>query len=624
MAEGIRAGSAFVDILPKVGSGFVSQLSRDLTGPIAAEGKKISTALSQSLTAGKVLAVGAFAAIGAAAFKGLGSAVSATEEFGSKVLALHRIIGGSVEDASKLEVVFEHFGVSSDGAARAVSLLEKNLVNGGKAVTQYGLSLTDANGKTLTGTQLLEEAANKYQSLGSAAEKTAFLLNVFGRSGRDMAVVMQGGAKAIEEAASAAEKYGLVLTGSNLEAIHKYALAQHDLGLASTGLKLSIGEVLIPVLTELTGVLTTGVEIFNEIPGPIKAVTLVTLGVGAAFVTVGLGLGILNKALLGYGLRLPWITKETIAQTVANEALAVSEGEVAAGGIAAGAGGVAAGAGAAAGAAGVARWLGLMVPFNPVLKLHLEYVKKVGGKYVDLGRAADGSVIPLSGLAFAFDTESHAAHAAANNTADLQTAIENLKNVPKLHGSQVVNDILKVGRNAQYASDNVQTLRGQLVQLPNGKIIEITLPRLAAVRASLRGLKSEVEAIAGTYGITYVIHTVGHAPVQRLAEGGVFRAAQGFTFMAGEANYPTPFGRGSEIVTPRGVEPLANDHLDRIGDRVAMRVREGGPTADAIGDAVARRMWELMRAGGGRREIALRASGRDLVATVRAQDLWDS
>jgi len=639
------AGTAELNILPKVSANFLGDLSRGLSAPIAAEGQKISSALGKSLTAGKVLAIGAFAAIAGAAVKGMSSAVSATEDWGSSVLALHRIVGGSVEDASRLDFVLQHMGLSTQQSSVAIGIFNKNVQNGTKYTKEYGISATDAQGNQLSFNQVLGEAADAYVKLGGGEAGAALAQNLFGRSGKAMIPVLQLGAQGIADLAAEADKYGLVLTGSNLEAIHNYSLAQKDLALANTGLKLSIGEQLIPVLTTFAHVLTVIVSALRVVPGPVKAIAIVTVGLGAALTALGLVVGIVRTAFGNLTGTLGAATAATEANTVATEENAAAHGGV--GGLLSKVPGLA-GAAALAFAVYTTEVQANAASQKQAAEGHTLAANALKAYSITLDIASAGT-IPLTkwviGLFHAnkdaavsakllgasvhtmggeLDGTAALAERAGRTIDDTAGAMTRMANIATVKGSVVVDAWLKVGRTARYASDNVQTLHTQIVALPNGKEVVITLPGLAAVRASLRALHSEVEAIAGTYGITYVIHTQGHAPVGHLAGGAVFRAAQGFTFMAGEANYPTPVGPGAEIVSNRGVEPLANDHLDRIGDRIARRIGTGGGSTEAaIKEAFKTAMWE-MRELFGPRTISVQINQREIARAVADQGVWDS
>lgn len=311
------AGTAELNVVPSVTSGFASILSSKLSGPIEAEGKKISAALGKSITLGKAAAVAGFAAIGAAAIHGMSAAVSATEDFGHSVLILQRQLGGTAEEASKLVVVGEHLGISVDTMSRGFGLFSKNLVNNSTQIQHYGLSLKDADGNTKSFTTVLGEAADKYNSLGSAIEKTAFVQNVFGKGGKEMIPILQLGSKGLAEIGAEAKKYGLILTQGNVEAIHKFALAQNDANLASQGLKVSLGTQLIPVLTLFERGLTLGLEVLNHIPGPIKAVGIAAIGLTAILAATGIVVGIVRTGLGNLGISYTSLTGAIEAKTAA-------------------------------------------------------------------------------------------------------------------------------------------------------------------------------------------------------------------------------------------------------------------------------------------------------------------
>lgn len=76
------------------------------------------------------------------------------------------------------------------------------------------------------------------------------------------------------------------------------------------------------------------------------------------------------------------------------------------------------------------------------------------------------------------------------------------------------------------------------------------------------------------------------------AAGGAVIAAGGHIIHAGEGSYMTPLGRGGELVSDRGVMPLSDAVLDRVGAALAARIGTGhgtpssGPSKREIIEAI--------------------------------------
>jgi len=84
----------------------------------------------------------------------------------------------------------------------------------GAAATTYqrlGISVTNADGSLRTSEVILNDVANALQSVSSQAEKAAITAALFGREGVALSLLLDKGAKGIEEYRNQAQKLGLVI-----------------------------------------------------------------------------------------------------------------------------------------------------------------------------------------------------------------------------------------------------------------------------------------------------------------------------------------------------------------------------------------------------------------------------
>ena len=125
--------------------------------------------------------------------------------------------GVAVETISKLKLAADQSGTSLEGVATGLKFLQRNLTtaaqSGGeaeKAFTQIGVSVEDLLRLSTEDQFLL--IADRISQLGTEAERTKALMDIFGRSGADLGVMMQSGAAGIREAMDEAERMGIVFT----------------------------------------------------------------------------------------------------------------------------------------------------------------------------------------------------------------------------------------------------------------------------------------------------------------------------------------------------------------------------------------------------------------------------
>ena len=128
-------------------------------------------------------------------------------KYADQVRQLSRLNGTTAEETSRLIQVMDDHKVSVEALTMAT-----------RKLSQQGLSLTIDS---------LAKMSDKYKTLGSASEKTKFLLDKFGRSGLQFAETMEQGGEAIRDQSSAISQ-NLILTQKMLVAARDYEIAQDN------------------------------------------------------------------------------------------------------------------------------------------------------------------------------------------------------------------------------------------------------------------------------------------------------------------------------------------------------------------------------------------------------------
>ena len=200
---------------------------------MAAAGTVANTAMMGLAGAG--IAVGLATAGAKAAFDGtVGSAVA----LGDQVRKLQLTVGGSAEDMSKLLYAANMTGLSVDTLTRSMDI----------AIRALQSSKSQGIEPNIDG---LARLADEYNGIADPVQRTAFLLHEFGRSGAEMAPLMQLGGDGIRQLGEQASIAGAVLTGSGVDSVHAYDLAVNklhqdlaaagaDIGLNFTGIATQI------------------------------------------------------------------------------------------------------------------------------------------------------------------------------------------------------------------------------------------------------------------------------------------------------------------------------------------------------------------------------------------------
>lgn len=171
------------------------------------------------------------------------SVIEPTVELAGQVRILARNIGSTPEEASKLISAADDMGISADKLTSALEIA----IRKGVRPTIEGIG----------------DLADEYLAIDDPIERTRFLMEKFGKSGADLAPLMERGAAGIAELGDEAERLGLVLDQDALVAARNYELAVDDMEDSVMGLKVALGQELIPVMTVYADMLKDDVQVLS-------------------------------------------------------------------------------------------------------------------------------------------------------------------------------------------------------------------------------------------------------------------------------------------------------------------------------------------------------------------------
>jgi phage-related protein len=119
-------------------------------------------------------------------------------------------------------------------------------------IKTLGFDVRDSAGHVKSLYDVLPQLADKFRSMPAGAERTALALKLFGRAGQQMLPFLVKGSAGIADLEKRADDLGLTLSGKDLDAQLAYIKAQREWSASVQGIKISIGRVLLPVMTQLT------------------------------------------------------------------------------------------------------------------------------------------------------------------------------------------------------------------------------------------------------------------------------------------------------------------------------------------------------------------------------------
>lgn len=187
---------------------------------------------------------------------GINRATDAAVRNMQEVKQMVAVSGLSAEAADNLGDTFAMLGESTGAAATAMFRMSNEIESGGAGLRKLGVELRDAGGELKTEGDLFLEVRDKISGLGTAGERSAALIDIFGRAGRALAPVF---ALSREQFAAFMKEAGAISPWSDeaQKKTYEYVVASNKLALTWQGLKETAGLTVIPILTTILGLLTS-------------------------------------------------------------------------------------------------------------------------------------------------------------------------------------------------------------------------------------------------------------------------------------------------------------------------------------------------------------------------------
>ena len=167
--------------------------------------------------------------MGAAIVTGLDNAKNAAQAYDQQVKELMLRTGGTAEETSRLIQTVDDAGISYETLSTAMRFAVKNGIE--------------------PNIESIARLSTEYLALNGPVERGQFLLDKFGRSGMDMARIMDMGGEAIMNMSQAVQQ-NLIVTDKAIQQSEEYRVNVDNLSDAWEGYKVLIGNEVIPVVSE--------------------------------------------------------------------------------------------------------------------------------------------------------------------------------------------------------------------------------------------------------------------------------------------------------------------------------------------------------------------------------------
>lgn len=161
---------------------------------------------------------------------GIKDSIAVTQQYASEIRDLSAISGESAEDTSRLVQVLDDYELSAQDAEVAT-----------RKLTTKGLAPT---------LETIAKLSDEYLALNSAQERNKFIQDNLGKSGQQWVNLLNQGSAALLEQGAAVDQ-SLIINEEAIRNAEEYRLALDAWNDAVMGVKVSIGNELLPVLTTL-------------------------------------------------------------------------------------------------------------------------------------------------------------------------------------------------------------------------------------------------------------------------------------------------------------------------------------------------------------------------------------
>ena len=222
---------------------------------------------------------------GAAAGMMIKNIMDSTLAWGQSVNDLVDATGMMDSEASRLLYTCRAVGLTTEEVTGTIGIFSakimeardsmKAAVAAGKesddTFSRYGISIMDASGNLLSYEQVLRNVIERHRSMANGMEKNNLEKMLFGRSGMKLNDLLNLTNEQLDQFAENCRKAGLEMKENGSAGAEEYTFAVNELDLALEGLKVQLGEELLPVLKENVDWVAGLVRQYRDLPAPAQS-----------------------------------------------------------------------------------------------------------------------------------------------------------------------------------------------------------------------------------------------------------------------------------------------------------------------------------------------------------------
>jgi hypothetical protein len=216
-------------------------MASGVTGAFERVGAAMTLAMAPLVALTALLAGGKF----------FSEAVDETKKFTGEAIKLSRALGITVDEAARLNIALGDIYVSSDTFIGASAMLTRQLRTNEDGLRALGVQTRDANGHLLPMQEIMTSSLKVLNEFKEGTDRNIAAQALFGRGAQDAMQLLKLNAQVLEEARQKQEALGLTVSQENVDAYKRYKAALNDVGDVMLAIKKTIGDALMPILTEL-------------------------------------------------------------------------------------------------------------------------------------------------------------------------------------------------------------------------------------------------------------------------------------------------------------------------------------------------------------------------------------
>ena len=232
-------------------------------GKAAETAGKVASAAMKAVVTTSAAVGAAIAGATVAAGKGLTSATVDTAGLADELNTLSKTTGLSTKTLQELNYASKLLDVETQTITGSMTKMQKTMASssGADKFKELGISIKDASGQMRNSEDVFWDAIDALGKISNETERDQKAMELFGKSAKELNPLIEAGSKGFKDLADEASKVGYVMSQDTLDKFNAFQDNLDRLSNAGQAVKQSLGGVLLPVLSDLSG---DGVKLLGD------------------------------------------------------------------------------------------------------------------------------------------------------------------------------------------------------------------------------------------------------------------------------------------------------------------------------------------------------------------------